>query len=107
MEPLGYLGLETMFSERDRLIERFVVHFTTPRDAKGLQFTACVIPDIARFDAASVAALRHLYVALTRPRKSLFLGTTVDPCGTPLNILIEAGLSELKPINAEQGPHNG
>lgn len=93
VEPLGNLGLETMLSERDRLIERFVVHFTTPRDAKGLQFTACVIPDIARFDAACATTLRHLYVALTRPRKSLFLGTTADLSQTPLSALLESGMA--------------
>jgi hypothetical protein len=75
-DPLLGAGRETTRAERDRLIERFIVHFTMPLDAKGLQFTSVVIPDLSLFDATSPVAMRQLYVALSRARSAILLCST-------------------------------
>lgn len=61
-------------SDRARLTERLKTHFTTPREAKGLEFDVAVIPDISQFDEADPIELNGLYVAVSRSRHAIFLG---------------------------------
>jgi hypothetical protein len=71
--------LESLFrnpiiSDRARLTERLKTHFTTPLQAKGLEFDVAVVPNIAEFSDADLIALNGLYVGVSRPRYALLLG---------------------------------
>jgi superfamily I DNA/RNA helicase len=63
-----------VLSERSRLTERFKTHFTTPLDAKGLEFDVVVIPDISEFSEDDPIEINGLYVAVSRSRYALLLG---------------------------------
>jgi hypothetical protein len=72
-------GLQSAFrnpiiSDRTRLTERLKTHFTTPLEAKGLEFDVAVIPDISEFNEADLISLNGLYVAVSRPRHAILLG---------------------------------
>jgi hypothetical protein len=64
-----------IISDRARLTERLKTHFTTPLEAKGLEFDIAVVPDISDFDETNAIALNGLYVAVSRPRHGLLLGS--------------------------------
>jgi hypothetical protein len=64
-------------SDRTRLTERLKTHFTTPLDAKGLEFDVAVLPDISQFNEADPIALNGLYVAASRPRHAILLGCDI------------------------------
>jgi len=73
------IGLDGCFrnpvlSERSRLTERFKTHFTTPLDAKGLEFDVVVIPDMSEYAEDDPIAINGLYVAVSRARHALLLG---------------------------------
>ncbi len=61
-------------SDRARLTERLKTHFTTPLQAKGLEFDVTVVPDISEFDDEDLLQLNGLYVAVSRPRHAITLG---------------------------------
>jgi DNA helicase IV len=61
-------------SDRARLTERLKTHFTTPLEAKGLEFDVAVVPDISEFNEVDAISLNGLYVAVSRPRHALLLG---------------------------------
>jgi hypothetical protein len=63
-----------IISDRARLTERLKTHFTTPLQAKGLEFDVAVVPNIAEFSDADLIALNGLYVGVSRPRYALLLG---------------------------------
>ncbi|WP_352833768.1 ATP-binding domain-containing protein [Mesorhizobium sp. M0664] len=47
---------------------RFHTHFTTPVEAKGLEFDVVVIPNLASYDGSDAVGRNSLYVAVSRPR---------------------------------------
>jgi hypothetical protein len=61
-------------SDRARLTERLKTHFTTPLQAKGLEFDVAVVPDISEFNDEDLIQLNGLYVAVSRPRHAITLG---------------------------------
>jgi hypothetical protein len=61
-------------SDRARLTERLTTHFTTPLEAKGLEFDVVVVPDTSEFDDNAQIDLNGLYVAVSRPRYAVLLG---------------------------------
>jgi DNA helicase IV len=63
-----------IISDRARLTERLKTHFTTPLEAKGLEFDVAVVPDLSEFDEEDPLDLNGLYVAVSRPRYALLLG---------------------------------
>ena len=63
-----------IISDRARLTERLKTHFTTPLQAKGLEFDVAVVLNIAEFSDADLIALNGLYVGVSRPRYALLLG---------------------------------
>jgi DNA helicase IV len=72
-------GLESSFrnpivSDRARLTERLKTHFTTPLEAKGLEFDVAVVPDISEFDSENPIHVNGLYVAVSRPRHAILVG---------------------------------
>jgi hypothetical protein len=71
---LGSRFRNPIISDRARLTERLKTHFTTPLQAKGLEFDVAVVPNIAEFSDAGPIALNGLYVGVSRPRYALLLG---------------------------------
>ena len=72
-------GLESAFrnpivSDRARLTERLKTHFTTPLEAKGLEFDIAIVPDISEFQSDNPIHVNGLYVAVSRPRHAILLG---------------------------------
>jgi hypothetical protein len=67
-----------MFSERSRLTERFKTHFTTPLDAKGLEFDVVIVPDVSEFAEDDPIEINGLYVAVSRPRYALLVGCAAE-----------------------------
>ncbi len=65
---------EPIVSDRARLTERFKTHFTTPLDAKGLEFDVVILPDISEFGHDNPIDVNGLYVAVSRPRHAILLG---------------------------------
>ncbi len=63
-----------MISDHSKLTTRFVTHFTTPAEAKGLEFDAVIVPDISAFDFNDPVGLNAFYVAVSRPRHAIILG---------------------------------
>ena len=63
-----------IISNRARLTERLKTHFTTPLEAKGLEFDVAVVPDVSEFSDADPIDLNGLYVAVSRPRHAVLLG---------------------------------
>lgn len=63
-----------IISDRARLTERLKTHFTTPLQAKGLEFDVAVVPDISEFDDEYLLSLNGLYVGVSRPRHAITLG---------------------------------
>jgi transcriptional regulator with XRE-family HTH domain len=63
-----------IISDRARLTERLKTHFTTPLEAKGLEFDVAVVPDISEFSDKDPIDLNGLYVAVSRPRYAIRLG---------------------------------
>jgi superfamily I DNA/RNA helicase len=63
-----------IISDRARLTERLKTHFTTPLEAKGLEFDVAVVPDISEFSDEDQIDLNGLYVAISRPRYAVLMG---------------------------------
>lgn len=63
-----------MISDHSKLTMRFHTHFTTPIEAKGLEFDVVVVPDLAAFDSLDSVTRNSLYVAVSRPRHALLMG---------------------------------
>jgi hypothetical protein len=63
-----------ILSDRARLTERLKTHFTTPLEAKGLEFDVALVPDISEFGETDSIELNGLYVAVSRPRHAILLG---------------------------------
>lgn len=70
-----------IISDRARLTERLKTHFTTPLEAKGLEFDVAVIPDISEFNDNNPIDLNGLYVAVSRPRHAILLGCNSSGTG--------------------------
>jgi hypothetical protein len=68
-------------SDRARLTERLKTHFTTPLEAKGLEFDVAVVPDISEFSDEDPIDLNGLYVAVSRPRYAVLLGCNCSRVG--------------------------
>lgn len=58
-------------AEAAKLCDAFHVHFTTPLEAKGLEFDAVFIVDADLYDLDSATEQAALYVALSRARRKL------------------------------------
>ncbi|TIQ33084.1 MAG: hypothetical protein E5X48_25075 [Mesorhizobium sp.] len=63
-----------MISDHSKLTMRFHTHFTTPVEAKGLEFDVVVIPNLAAYDGSDAVGRNSLYVAVSRPRHALLMG---------------------------------
>ena len=63
-----------IISDRHRLTERLRTHFTTPLEAKGLEFDVAVIPNVSAFSDTDLLELNALYVGVSRPRHAVLLG---------------------------------
>lgn len=70
-----------IISDRARLTERLKTHFTTPLEAKGLEFDVALIPDLSEFDETDPIELNGLYVAVSRPRHAILLGCKSSKMG--------------------------
>lgn len=62
---------ETRYSTHTDLVRRFFVHFTTPIDAKGLEFDATIVPWADAPDLTDPLTANGTYVAISRPRHRL------------------------------------
>lgn len=83
---------ETRLSRQTDLIRRYFVHFTTPREAKGLEFDAVVVADLGRFDLNDPTDANAAYVAVSRPRRSLSLVAVEDELDPRVRELLDRGL---------------
>jgi hypothetical protein len=61
-------------SRREDLTGRFDIHFTHVYETKGLEFDVVIIPDLSAFDLLTEIGRNQAYVAISRPKHSLFLG---------------------------------
>lgn len=68
-------------SRREDLTGRFDIHFTHVYETKGLEFDVVIIPDLSAFDLLSEIGRNQAYVAISRPKHSLFLGCRADARG--------------------------
>ncbi|MDH6235005.1 hypothetical protein M2281_005627 [Mesorhizobium soli] len=73
-----------MISDHSKLTMRFHTHFTTPVEAKGLEFDAVVIPNLSAFDCADAVGRNSLYVAVSRPRHALLMGCDYEAIGSSM-----------------------
>jgi len=88
-----------VLSERSRLVDRFKTHFTTPLDAKGLEFDAVVIPDISEFSEDDPIQVNGLYVAVSRPRYALLMGCASKNSGIGIvHCLLQAEHFRVHPL---------
>lgn len=83
---------ETRVSRQGDLCRRYFVHFTTPREAKGLEFDAVVVADLAQFDLNDATDANAAYVAVSRPRKSLSLIVAAEQLDPRVRRLLDEGL---------------
>lgn len=72
-DALGTSFRDTRHSKRGDLLRRYYVHFTTPAEAKGLEFDAAVVLAPESYDLNDPIQANACYVAISRPRKSLSL----------------------------------
>lgn len=71
-------------SDRSELTMRFQTHFTTPIEAKGLEFDVVVVPDLSAFDGNDTVDRNSLYVAVSRPRHALLMGCAYQGMDSPV-----------------------
>jgi len=83
---------ETRVSRQTDLVRRYFVHFTTPREAKGLEFDAVVVADLGRFDLDDPVDANAAYVAVSRPRRSLSLIVVENQLDPRVRTLLDGGL---------------
>ncbi len=72
-DDLGAEHRSTQVSRHTDLCRRHMVHFTTPLEAKGLEFDAVVVPFAERFNLDDPIDANGCYVAISRPRSSLLV----------------------------------
>jgi transcriptional regulator with XRE-family HTH domain len=80
----------TRVSDREHagaLCDAFHVHFTTPFEAKGLEFDAVFVVDVDAYDLDSPTDRGALYVALSRARRRLGLSYRARPAGRLAQLL--------------------
>lgn len=70
-DRLGTNFRDTKHSKRGDLLQRYYVHFTTPVEAKGLEFDAVVVVKVEDFKLNDSALANGCYVAISRPRMAL------------------------------------
>ncbi|TGV61075.1 hypothetical protein EN784_01360 [bacterium M00.F.Ca.ET.141.01.1.1] len=73
-----------MISDHSKLTMRFHTHFTTPVEAKGLEFDVVVIPNLAAYDGSDAVGRNSLYVAVSRPRHALLMGCDYEAIGSSM-----------------------
>jgi hypothetical protein len=100
-EDLGAEHRSPLLSERESLTRRFDVHFTDALEAKGLEFDAVIVPDLAGFALESTIGRNQLYVALSRAKHSLFIGCDSAAIDRPrIKVMAERGL--LRPVSCRE-----
>jgi len=72
-EDLRETYRDSLVSAHADLVRRFYVHFTTPLDAKGLEFDAVVVASVEGYDLSDPVGANSFYVAVSRPRESLVM----------------------------------
>lgn len=81
-ERLQQTFRQSYVSERVDLAKKYLVHFTSPRNVKGLEFDTVVLVEPERFDFSDAVARNAVYVVLSRPRRELIvvgdLGAATD-----------------------------
>jgi hypothetical protein len=75
-EELTSAFRESRVSRQAELLKRFYVHFTTPTEAKGLEFDAVIIAGAEAFQFEDPVSAHSFYVACSRPRKRLSVVAT-------------------------------
>ena len=65
--------LDADLSHRVDLSRRFVRHFTSIENVKGLEFDVVIVCDVDAYDLQRAVHRNRLYVAITRPRRHLTL----------------------------------
>jgi hypothetical protein len=93
---------DSMMSGHADLVRRFYVHFTTPLEAKGLEFDAVVVAGVDDFNLRSATEVNALYVAISRPRESLALIGTRAPLGGPIGTVLRRAGADLEEDHPEQ-----
>jgi hypothetical protein len=72
-DALGSDFRQTRVSTHNDLLAKFYVHFTTPLEAKGLEFDATIVAGLHLFSLAQEEDANGCYVAVSRPRKRIAL----------------------------------
>lgn len=88
--------VDAELSERIDLSRRYMRHFTSVENAKGLEFDVVIVPFLERYRLSSTFDMNRLYVAVTRPRYRLVLISTAqyrDPKFERIFATFEAGLN--------------
>ena len=91
-EGLRAENRDTQVSAHAELVRQYVVHFTTPHDAKGLEFDAVIIPDADEYPVDDPLEANAFYVAVSRPRRQLSLFAKVGSSAPHLTLLVARGV---------------
>jgi hypothetical protein len=84
---------ETRVSRQADLCHRYYVHFTTPLEAKGLEFDAVVVAGLDQFDMADSVDANACYVAVSRPRSRLSIVAEAGKIDARVRSLVDDGLA--------------
>lgn len=87
--PLDILSRVSDGEEAARLCDSYHVHFTTPRQAKGLEFDAVFVVDADAYDLNVPTEQAALYVALWRACHRLGIGARREPAGVLADLFAE------------------
>ena len=87
--PLDILSRVSDGEEAARLCDSYHVHFTTPRQAKGLEFDAVFVVDADTYDLNVPTEQAALYVALSRACHRLGIGARREPAGALAEVFAE------------------
>ena len=90
-DALGSNFRDTRHSKRGDLLQRFYVHFTTPLEAKGLEFDAAIVARLGDFDLQNAEQANGCYVAFSRPRAALSLVGEHASLDQRLRTLVDSG----------------
>lgn len=102
---LSQLDILTRVSDGDeaaRLCDAYYVHFTTPLEAKGLEFDAVFLADADLYDLGKPTDRAALYVALSRARHRLGIAVT-RPVDGALGALFDLHVETEPPFSTPAG----
>jgi superfamily I DNA/RNA helicase len=98
-DDLGTYHRPALMSRRDDLTKRVNVHFAEVRETKGLEFDAVIVPDVGAYKLDDSIGRNQLYVAISRAKQSLMIGSANSAIGrSDIRKLEQEGLVLLQDV---------